>query len=93
MKYMKIILIIRFLFFINNRIDSKLKHNSLINNIRSLWEEDMEIIANDVEEGEYDSISHCSKSNYKYFSFILTGAPVTFDHFISKDNAVSIINI
>ena len=89
MKYMKIILFITLLSFINN-IDTKLKHDSLKNNIRSLWEEDMEYTIKD-EDKDSDSLWHCSYSNYKYFSFILTGAPVTFDHFVSKDNAVSII--
>ena len=38
---------------------------------------------------ELQSFVICSKSNYKYFSFILNGAPVTFEHYISQDNAVS----
>ena len=37
---------------------------------------------------ELDSLIHCSKSNYKYFSFILNGAPVTFEHFVGQDNVV-----
>ena len=68
-------------------------NDSLLNNIRNLWEEDMEYTKEDLNDKELDSLNHCSKSNYKYFSFILTGAPVTFDHFISKDFAVSIKNI
>ena len=88
MKYMKIILFIEILCSMNNNIDSKLKHDYYINNIRSLWEEDMEYKINN--ENEAESLWHCAKSDYKYFSFILSGAPVTFDHFVSKDNAVSI---
>ena len=44
-------------------------------------------IRNDAEK---KSLTHCGSSSYKYFSFIQTGAPVTFNHTINMDNAVSI---
>ena len=37
---------------------------------------------------DIESLETCASSNYKYFSFILSGAPVSFDHFINEDNAV-----
>ena len=42
---------------------------------------------------EEDSLKHCASSSYKYFSFIQTGAPVTFDHTINQDNVVRIYNL
>ena len=45
-------------------------------------------------EDDVSSLEHCSYSSYKYFSFIQTGAPVTFTHSINEGNVVSIyINI
>ena len=87
---MKLILFIKLLCFINS-IDSQLKHDSLINNKRILWEEDMEYVIHNKNESE--SLEHCALSDYKYFSFILSGDNVTFEHFVSKDAAVSIIII
>ena len=54
--------------------------------LRNLWEEAMEY--KERNSDELDSLIHCSKSNYKYFSFILNGAPVTFEHFVGQDNVV-----
>ena len=63
-------------------------NNFLFKYLRNLWEEDMVYyIRNDSEK---KSLSHCASSSYKYFSFIQTGAPVTFNHTINMDNAVSI---
>ena len=42
-------------------------NDSLLNNIRNLWEEDMEYTKEDLNDKELDSLNHCSKSNYKYF--------------------------
>lgn len=90
MKTKKInLFIILFTFIINFPIfDSKDDYYK--NKHRYLWEEDMKY--GDYYPEEKNSLEHCAKSNYKYFSYILTGAPVTFDHFVSKDNAVSKIN-
>ena len=44
-------------------------------------------------KNESESLEHCALSDYKYFSFILSGDNVTFEHFVSKDAAVSIIII
>ena len=36
-----------------------------------------------------NSLKRCTKSSFKYFSFILSGAPVTFDHSVNVGNVVS----
>ena len=60
--------------------------------IRTLWEEDMEYDSNGRHsDDDIKSLKHCSYSSYKYFSFIQTGAPVTFNHSINQGNVVSII--
>ena len=65
------------------------KKESYFNNLRNLWEEDMEYDAKKRESSEdVESLEVCASSNYKYFSFILSGAPVSFDHFVNEDNAV-----
>jgi len=85
MKKYQIFLLILFLCLIKSFTTNK------FNFLRNLWEEEMEYII--YNQAESDSLIHCSNSNYKYFSFILTGAPVSFDHFVPKDRAVSINNI
>jgi len=85
MKYKFIFIII--INLINFKAIINLKNNSYSKFLRRLWEEGMEYEIQD--ENESESLIHCEKSNYKYFSFILTGATVTFEHFVSKDNAVS----
>ena len=59
--------------------------------LRSLWEERMEYEER-ANEDDNLSLEHCAKSDYKYFSFIQSGAPVIFNHYINVGNAVSIIN-
>ena len=41
-------------------------------------------------EEDNKSLKNCAKSSYKYFSFILSGAPVDFQHYINSGNAVRI---
>ena len=58
-----------------------------LNILRKLWEEDMEIPSGRAKEEE-SSLNHCAKSSYKYFSFILSGAPVTFSHTLYEGGSV-----
>ena len=39
-------------------------------------------------ENDEDSLERCSKSSYKYFSYVLTGAPVSFDHTLNDVGSV-----
>lgn len=57
--------------------------------LRKLWEEDMVIPPGRGNGEEADSLELCASSNYKYFSFVLSGANVTFGHVVSRDAAVS----
>ena len=66
------------------------QNNSYQKKIRSLWEEDMEYDSTGRNDDDNSSLEHCSYSSYKYFSFIQTGAPVTFTHSINEGNVVSI---
>ena len=66
------------------------QNNSYQKKIRSLWEEDMEYDSTGRNGDDISSLEHCSYSSYKYFSFIQTGAPVTFTHSINEGNVVSI---
>lgn len=66
--------------------------NSYYKKIRSLWEESMEYESRTDEE-DNDSLKRCSYSNYKYFSFIISGDKVTFEHYINSGYAVSIIKL
>jgi hypothetical protein len=69
------------------------QNNSYQKIIRTLWEEDMEYDSTGRDDNDdIRSLKHCSYSSYKYFSFIQTGAPVTFNHSINEGNVVSIIN-
>ena len=47
----------------------------------------MEIPSNRAEDDE-NSLKRCSKSSYKYFSYVLTGAPVTFEHTLNDVGSV-----
>ena len=64
--------------------------SNIKNNLkRSLWDSSMEYIPHNSDETL--SLKHCAKSSYKYFSFITTGAPVTFDNYVNEGNVVRII--
>jgi hypothetical protein len=81
-------LILNILYIVNTKSNLNTNNSFLYKYLRNLWEEDMVYyIRNDAEK---KSLSHCASSSYKYFSFIQTGAPVTFNHTINLDNAVSI---
>ena len=88
MKKMEMLLI--FLLFNLTTINSFLNKNKNYykSTLRKLWEEDMVLPTSRSYSNEDDSLDHCSKSNYKYFSYIITGAKVTFSHTVSKDAAV-----
>ena len=86
MRNLYIILIL--LLFIQSKSILKNKKHSYSNIIRNLWEEDMEYTNRNISS-ETDSLKICAKSNYKYFSFILNGAPVNFEHYVNQENAVS----
>lgn len=83
-----------FLFLIFNLINNKKSYlkqdnNSNLKNIRNLWSDPMEYEKR-TNEGDNQSLKDCTKSSYKYFSFILSGEPVTFDHTVNTGNAVSL---
>ncbi len=61
---------------------TKKSHNNLL---RKLWDENMPILPNRPSE-EDDSLNHCGKSSYKYFSYIITGSPLEYSH--SSSNGV-----
>ena len=79
---MKKLNIFVFFFFLkvsfSNLISSKSK-TPYFSLLRNLWEEDMEIPSGRSSEDE-KSLKRCSKSDYKYFNFVLSGAPVNFTH-------------
>ena len=79
---MKKLNILLFFFFLkvsfSNLISSKSK-TPYFSLLRNLWEEDMEIPSGRSSEDE-KSLKRCSKSDYKYFNFVLSGAPVNFTH-------------
>ena len=81
-------LVLNFLNIVNAKPNLNTNNNFLYKYLRNLWDEGMEY--NIRNESEKKSLSHCGSSSYKYFSFIQTGAPVTFNHTINMDNAVSI---
>ena len=87
---MKKNILLIFIFILNlNILKANLFSNMKNNTTRMLWESKMEYHSKDPKETL--SLKHCAKSSYKYFSFITTGANVTFNNFVNKDNAVSII--
>ena len=79
---MKKLNIFVFFFFLkvsfSNLISSKSK-TPYFSLLRNLWEENMEIPSGRSSEDE-KSLKRCSKSDYKYFNFVLSGAPVNFTH-------------
>ena len=95
MKFNKqLLLSLSLLISINSKSLFNNQNNSYRKIIRSLWEEDMEYDSTGRNGDDISSLEHCSYSSYKYFSFIQTGAPVTFTHSINEGNVVSIyINI
>ena len=83
---MKKLNILLFFFFLkvsfSNLISSKSK-TPYFSLLRNLWEEDMEIPSGRSSEDE-KSLKRCSKSDYKYFNFVLSGAPVKINHSASE---------
>ena len=65
------------------------ENKSYFNFIRILWEQNMEYESRNADD-DNKSLKNCAKSSYKYFSFILSGAPVDFQHYINIGNAVRI---
>ena len=91
MKFNKqLLLSLSLLISINSKSLFNNQNNSYQKKIRSLWEEDMEYDSTGRNDDDISSLEHCSYSSYKYFSFIQTGAPVTFTHSINEGNVVSI---
>ena len=83
MKKLNILLLFFFLkVSFSNLISSKSK-TPYFSLLRNLWEEDMEIPSGRSSEDE-KSLKRCSKSDYKYFNFVLSGAPVNFTHSSSE---------
>ena len=82
MNSQKLLLYLLLLNIINSNFLSnnyKEKHSSLL---RALWEEDMEIPSGKSDEEE-SSLKRCAKSSYKYFTHVLSGTPVSFEHSIT----------
>ena len=76
---LKLLLILLFVNITNTKLisnnDKKYRHNLL----RKLWDEDMPE-PKDRSQEEETSLDHCAKSDYKYFSYILSGAPLNYSH-------------
>ena len=89
---MQLLLLLSLLISITSKSLFNNQNNLYQKIIRALWEEDMEYDSKGRNDDDNKSLKHCSYSSYKYFSFIQTGAPVTFDHSINQGNVVSIIN-
>ena len=87
---MQLLLSLSFLISVTSKSLFNNQNNLYQKKIRSLWEEDMEYDSTGRNGDDISSLEHCSYSSYKYFSFIQTGAPVTFTHSINEGNVVSI---
>ena len=81
MKKIALLLILLFVNITNTKLisnkDKKYHHNLL----RNLWDDDMPEPKDRFPE-EDTSLDHCAKSDYKYFSYILSGAPLNYSHSI-----------
>jgi hypothetical protein len=86
-KFNLLLLLLLFINSINSIIHSEKSKKTYYNILRNLWEEDMEIPSGRPENDE-DSLERCSKSSYKYFSYVLTGVPVSFDHTLNDVGSV-----
>ena len=80
------ILFIFLVFNIKSYLNQDNKSN--LKKIRNLWVDPMEYEKRDNGD-DNNSLKRCTKSSFKYFSFILSGAPVTFDHSVNVGNVVS----
>ena len=69
--------------FINTKSTSNNEKKSHHNLLRNLWEEDMNYPKNRAPEDEA-SLNRCGKSSYKYFSYIVTGANMTYSHLLTS---------
>ena len=88
MKKLQILLVLFLLKLINTNSFLNSNKDSYHKALRKLWEEDMVLPPRSFLEDEEDSLELCASSNYKYFSFVLSGANVTFGHVVSRDAAV-----
>ena len=79
MKKLNILLLFFFLKVSFSNLISPKSKTPYFSLLRNLWEEDMEIPSGRSSEDE-KSLKRCSKSDYKYFNFVLSGAPVNFTH-------------
>lgn len=79
MKKFMFLLILLFVNLIKSKTISNNDKKSHYNLLRNLWEEGMNIPADRPSEEE-TSLNHCAKSSYKYFSYIMTGAPLAYSH-------------
>ena len=80
------ILFVFLVFNIKSYLNQDNKSN--LKKIRNLWVDPMEYEKRDNGD-DNNSLKRCTKSSFKYFSFILSGAPVTFDHSVNVGNVVS----
>ena len=87
MEKSNLLLLFLLLNVINSNLVSNKSQKTNLNILRKLWEEDMEMPSGRSEEEE-KSLEHCAKSSYKYFSYVLTGAPVSFEHTLSEGGTV-----
>lgn len=86
---MKKIFLVFFLFIelINLNHVSSNDNNSYFQKLRKLWDEDM-VMPSGRPNDEEISLKHCAKSDYKYYSHILTGSEKSFNHYISTSGSV-----
>ena len=77
------LLILLFLNLIKSKTVTNATKKSSNNSLRKLWDENMPSLPNRPSE-EDDSLNHCGKSSYKYFSYIITGAKLEYNHSISN---------
>ena len=77
------LLILLFLNLIKSKTVTNATKKSRNNSLRKLWDENMPSLPNRPSE-EDDSLNHCGKSSYNYFSYIITGAKLEYNHSISN---------
>ena len=82
MKKIALLLILLFVNITNTKLISNKDKKYRQNLLRKLWDEDMPE-PKDRSQEEETSLAHCAKSDYKYFSYILSGAPLNYSHSIT----------
>ena len=84
---MKSNMLLLFLLFINFINSNDLFGSDYYAKLRNLWDNDLEYESRYSNESK--SLSYCANSSPKYFAYILTGYPYTFDSYIDEGYGVS----